>query len=173
MLIDEDDIPVEWVQKTFDLSSYAGAPFYIGFYYNSVDKFVLKLDDVLLEADGILPVELLSFTASGQNRQVTLNWSTASEHNTDHFEIARNGIVCDVVDAAGESASTRNYSWIDREVQNDLTYEYTLISVDLDGARETLGSVNATPAHDAYAVTEYALHQNYPNPFKPDNDHYG
>ena len=115
----------------------------------------------------ILPVELLSFTASSQNRQVTLHWSTASEHNTDHFEIVRNGIVREEVEAEGESASEINYIWVDKEVQNDLTYNYTLVSVDLDGVRQTLGTVNATPAFDAYAVTEYALHQNYPNPFNP------
>lgn len=127
----------------------------------------LLLASPTTDNDKSFSVELLSFTASGQNRQVTLHWSTASESNTDYFEIVRNGIVRDAVDASGESASTRSYSWIDREVQNDLTYEYILVSVDPDGARQTLGSVEATPAFDAYAVTEYSLHQNYPNPFNP------
>jgi len=129
--------------------------------------FAVQEGTVCPDCDEILPVELLSFTASGQNRQVTLHWSTASEHNSDHFEIVRNGIVREIISAAGESATTRNYTWIDREVQNDLTYSYTLVGVDLTGAHETLGSVDATPAFDAYAVTEYALHQNYPNPFNP------
>ncbi len=119
------------------------------------------------DCDEILPVELMSFTATGQNRQVTLNWSTASEHNIDRFEMVRNGIVRDEIEAAGEGSSTRNYTWIDQDVQNGLTYEYTLVSVDFDGTRETLGTVSATPSFDAYAVTEYALHQNYPNPFNP------
>lgn len=117
--------------------------------------------------NGSFSVDLLSLTASGQNRQVTLHWSTAGEHNVVSFEIFRNGIIRDPVDAVGESVATRSYSWIDREVQNDLTYEYTLVCVDVNGARQTLGTVEATPAFDAYAVTEYSLHQNYPNPFNP------
>ena len=49
LIINEDDMPEAWVQQTFDLSTYAGAPFYIAFFYNSVDRFVIKVDDVLLE----------------------------------------------------------------------------------------------------------------------------
>jgi hypothetical protein len=112
-------------------------------------------------------IETASLTATGQNRIVTLQWSTASEQYTHHFEIARNGIVRGQVEAAGSRVSIRSYSWVDSEVQNDLEYQYMLIAVDIDGARQTLGTVNATPAFDAYAVKEYALHQNYPNPFNP------
>jgi len=36
-----------------------------------------------------LPVELQSFTAVIQNKNVTLNWSTASENNNLGFEIQR------------------------------------------------------------------------------------
>jgi hypothetical protein len=112
-------------------------------------------------------VETASFTATGQNRMVTLHWSTAAEQNSAYFEIARNGIVRGQIEAAGSSTTPRDYSWIDREAQNDMEYEYMLIAVDINGVSQTLGSVNATPAFDAYAVKEYALHQNYPNPFNP------
>ena len=46
------DIPITWTQHTHDLSAYAGASFYIAFHYNAIDEFVIKLDDVLLEAGG-------------------------------------------------------------------------------------------------------------------------
>jgi hypothetical protein len=43
-------IPITWTQHTHDLSAYAGAPFYIAFHYNATNMFVIRLDDVLLEA---------------------------------------------------------------------------------------------------------------------------
>jgi hypothetical protein len=112
-------------------------------------------------------VETASFTATAQNRAVTLHWSTIGESNSDHFEIVRNGIVRGLVEVSASGASPHSYSWIDREAQNEMDYEYTLVLVNLDGSQQTLGTVNATPAFDAYAVNEYALHQNYPNPFNP------
>lgn len=41
---------ITWTEHTFDLSAYAGTPFYVGFHHTSIDKWVLKIDDVLLEA---------------------------------------------------------------------------------------------------------------------------
>jgi hypothetical protein len=49
------NIPTTWTQHTHDLSAFAGAPFYIAFHYNAIDKFVIKLDDVLLEAGAAVP----------------------------------------------------------------------------------------------------------------------
>jgi hypothetical protein len=47
-------IDTTYAQHTHDLSAYAGAPFYIAFHYNSVDKFVIRLDDVLLIGAGAM-----------------------------------------------------------------------------------------------------------------------
>lgn len=44
------NVPTTWQQYTYDLSQYAGAAFYVAIHYNSIDEFVLKIDDVLLEA---------------------------------------------------------------------------------------------------------------------------
>ena len=44
------DIPSAYTQHTHDLTAYAGAPFYIAFHYNAIDEFVIKLDDLVLEA---------------------------------------------------------------------------------------------------------------------------
>jgi hypothetical protein len=41
--------------------------------------------------DHQLPVELLNFTALAGDAEVLLNWNTASESNTDRFEIERGG----------------------------------------------------------------------------------
>ncbi|MBK6912066.1 MAG: choice-of-anchor J domain-containing protein [bacterium] len=42
-------VPQAWTEYTEDLSAFAGAPFYIAFHYISVDMFVFKIDDVVLE----------------------------------------------------------------------------------------------------------------------------
>jgi subtilisin-like proprotein convertase family protein len=43
------DVPAEWTSYADDLSPFAGAPFYVAFHYNAVDRFALKIDDVELE----------------------------------------------------------------------------------------------------------------------------
>ncbi len=48
LIYDGDNIPATYIQHTHDLSAFAGAPFWIAFHHNSVDEFVIKLDDVLL-----------------------------------------------------------------------------------------------------------------------------
>ena len=38
---------------------------------------------------GVVPVELTSFTATANGKEVTLNWSTATELNNQGFEVQR------------------------------------------------------------------------------------
>jgi subtilisin-like proprotein convertase family protein len=42
------NIPATFTQHAHDLSAYAGAPFWVAIHHTSTDKFVIKLDDVLL-----------------------------------------------------------------------------------------------------------------------------
>ncbi len=66
------------------------ANFQLGFFYsgNSFQIDFWYIDDVCV--DGIVPVELTSFTASVNAKNVTLNWTTATETNNQGFEIERN-----------------------------------------------------------------------------------
>jgi hypothetical protein len=114
-----------------------------------------------------LSVNLASFTALPGNNEVTLNWTTASETNSDHFEILRDGTTMGTV-AATNNATGSSYTFTDETAVNGQLYTYTLVSVDLAGTREELGSVNASPVDPSVVVTSYALHQNYPNPFNPE-----
>lgn len=43
------DHPNPWTEHVHDLSAFADQPFYVAFHYISTDKFVLKIDDVVLE----------------------------------------------------------------------------------------------------------------------------
>jgi hypothetical protein len=115
-----------------------------------------------------LAVELLDFSAVAGDREVQIDWSTASEQDNQRFEIARDGQTVAMINAAGNSSSTQHYSWTDNAVENGVDYHYELVAVDMTGARTNLRSTSATPSFTAGVVSEYALHQNYPNPFNPD-----
>ena len=120
---------------------------------------------ICVTLDDILPVELNDFDAIAGDGMVTVNWSTASETELDRFEILRDGVMMTQVTAENASSGAE-YSRVDNNVSNGVTYSYTLVVVNLDGSRETLVSESATPQENI-TVNSFELYQNYPNPFNP------
>lgn len=118
---------------------------------------------------GALPVELSAFTASTNNRDVILNWSTLTEINNSGFEIERKAFSSDNwtrvgnVSGNGTSNVSHNYSFTDRNLTSGI-YTYRLKQTDFNGNYEyhnlngevTIGTPNT-----------FELKQNYPNPFNP------
>ena len=85
----------------------------------------------------LLPVELISFSASLHEQGVLLEWSTGSETNNSHFEIESsydgvNWFKIGISQGAGNSIETNNYSFIDNGAQKGSLY-YRLKQVDFDG----------------------------------------
>ncbi|MBL0061654.1 MAG: T9SS type A sorting domain-containing protein [bacterium] len=117
--------------------------------------------------DSYLPVEFGDFDAVAGNGEVRLNWNTTAETNNDRFEIVRNGSPVASVASLGNDAEGHNYSWIDRNVENNTVYNYSLISVSLAGEREELATASATPTTSSNLPLEFALNPAYPNPFNP------
>jgi hypothetical protein len=111
-----------------------------------------------------LPVILSSFDARElKNNQVELDWATASESNSDHFEVEHSNDGQDwnaigQVDAAGNSAAMQQYSFVDETPYTGVTY-YRLKQVDRDG-NATI-SKTLTVHIDAAPVTTIHI---YPNP---------
>jgi hypothetical protein len=111
-----------------------------------------------------LPVILSSFDARElKNNQVELDWATASESNSDHFEVEHSNDGQDwtaigKADAAGNSATTQQYSFVDETPYTGVTY-YRLKQVDRDG-NATI-SKTLTVHIDAAPVTTIHI---YPNP---------
>jgi len=57
---------ITWTEHVIDLSAYAGAPFYVGFHHTSVDEWIVKIDDVLLEAGAAAPTGTITGTVTAE-----------------------------------------------------------------------------------------------------------
>ena len=84
-----------------------------------------------------LPVTWLSFTGRPAGQEVQLEWKTASEQNSSHFDVERsnNGTAFTPigrVSAAGNSQEERSYTFRDRQPLHGASF-YRLRQVDLDG----------------------------------------
>ncbi|MBL8007752.1 MAG: T9SS type A sorting domain-containing protein [Ignavibacteria bacterium] len=115
-----------------------------------------------------LPVELSSFTSTINDRDVTLNWATATEENNARFEIERsastnNWINVGSVAGNGNSSVPHSYTFTDRGLISG-SYSYRLKQVDFNGNYQYYDLSNevviGTPE-------DFSLMQNYPNPFNP------
>ncbi|MGZ4054838.1 MAG: T9SS type A sorting domain-containing protein [Bacteroidia bacterium] len=101
-----------------------------------------------------LPIELLSFDAKPCNKEVCLDWSTATERNNDYFivERAQDGINFETVGqvkGAGSSTSVLNYSLVDNAPYKGVSY-YRLKQTDFNGAftYSEIKQVEMTVAND-------------------------
>jgi hypothetical protein len=84
-----------------------------------------------------LPVTYLSFNVSHKSGNVLVQWSTASEVNSDHFEIERSfdgnaWASLAQMKAAGNSQSVNNYAYTDKAIGSRIVY-YRIKQVDRDG----------------------------------------
>ncbi len=170
-----DGLRTSWVREEMNLAAYKSAQNKIRFQLNSdgnVERDGWYVDDIGIITYQIIPVELLSFTATAQQNNVVLNWSTASEINNRIFEVQRaNGNseqnnrdwkTIGYVQGKGTTTERTDYSYTDDSPMNGISY-YRLKQIDFDG---TFRILNAEMV-EFNQVKEYSLEQNYPNPFNP------
>jgi hypothetical protein len=84
-----------------------------------------------------LPIKLISFSATRQNNQAQLTFSTATEENNNFFAIERSSNGTDFrtigkVNGAGTTTSIQNYTFTDETPLSGINY-YRLKQVDFDG----------------------------------------
>lgn len=121
------------------------------------------LDPVNLET----PVELTFFTVTANGKEVTLNWSTATELNNQGFEVQRrfgsnNFVTIGSAKGHGTATSPNQYSYVDKLV--DLgKYLYRLKQIDFNGLFEYSNEIEV----EVRVLDKFTLEQNYPNPFNP------
>jgi len=123
-------------------------------------------------SDNPLPVELTSFTAAVNGKNIYLNWRTATEVNNYGFEVQRSVVrgqrtdefeKIGFVEGHGNSNSVKEYSYVDKNVTTG-NYAYRLKQIDSDGNFSYNDVINVEVGS---IPTEFAISQNYPNPFNP------
>lgn len=92
-----------------------------------------------------LPIELISFGANCDKTGILLNWSTASENNSQFFVIKRINIgsglneEIKVIPASGSTSTTTSYSFLDANVIGNTEYYYELYERDINGVETLYG----------------------------------
>jgi uncharacterized repeat protein (TIGR02543 family) len=114
----------------------------------------------------LLPIELLSFTATCDGRTPIVEWATATERNNDYFVIERSDDAINFVEVArvagaGNSIEQQNYSYTDYTAASGDNY-YRLVQVDYDGSRTVSEIVSVACDDNADGTPEIMA---YPNPF--------
>ena len=124
----------------------------------------------LAQATTFIPVELTSFTAEINGRDVMIKWETATETNNQGFDIERKldgeWEKIGFKDGKGSTTEPTDYSFVDKFTYKSYkgTITYRLKQMDFDGTFEYSNEIEV----DAdFTPKEYTLYQNYPNPFNP------
>jgi hypothetical protein len=129
---------------------------------NEQDVYYSYITDTTL-----VPVELISFAATSNGKEVILNWSTATELNNQLFEVQRSSEGSDFasvgfVNGKGTTTERQDYTYRDK-ILTDGKYYYRLKQIDYLGRYEYSNIIEI----ELRAFNSYLLEQNYPNPFNP------
>jgi hypothetical protein len=158
-----------WKMETVSLSAYSGQTVQIGF--EGVSKYgnVIGLDDITISTNCVVPIDLLSFTATNAGEKNDLKWTTATENNNAGFEVQRSndgvnfqkiGYVASKANG-GSSHAKLNYVFSDRSPLSGNNY-YRLNQIDRDGKSNHSGIEVVKGMYGASIV----FRKMYPNPGK-------
>ena len=130
-------------QLTLNIHNGTTWAFYPATTRDGTNNFVLTngvsstgLNELTLAGSAALPLAWLSFTATKQNQTALLKWATTQEQNTRNFTVqhSANGINwtgIGILQAAGNSNITSNYSYIHRSPVTGINY-YRILQTDMD-----------------------------------------
>ncbi len=139
----------------------------------------------MFDKSALAAIALASFTATGGDGQVLIEWETASEIDNIGFNLYRStsegGTYARINDSLIPSKALGSvigayYCYTDSDVINGTTYYYKLEDVDVHGSSEFHGPVSATPGVQAsYQVHLPVILKNYsaptpcPDGYEPDD----
>ncbi len=152
------DIPLDEAALFFEAQTNVDYYIYLDGHNNQTGNYWLRLTEYVP-----LPVTLTDFTGTKITNGHQLNWTTATEVNTNYFNIERSGNngatwqTIGQVAAQGNSTEKQTYNFLDRQ---PLTKNlYRLQMVDFDGSSQ-YSSVVALEQ----SITGFQLKAAYPNP---------
>jgi hypothetical protein len=172
-----DGVQSNWVREDISLSGYISSQIKIQFQLRtdgSVHRDGWYVDDIAIYYLGIIPVELVSFTAELNNNKAVLKWVTASETNNYGFEIEKsqkskvkgqnNWEKIGFVAGNGTTTEISAYTFTD-QLNHSFNHNlyYRLKQIDLDGSFSYSDIIEI----ELITVDKFTLKQNYPNPFNP------
>lgn len=102
----------------------------------SANEDWVMVGGTMLDYEIMLGIELISFNAQITERVVYVDWETATEINNDYYTVQRSINAIDfedigIVNGAGNSNTTKYYSYYDLTPHNGLSY-YRLKQTDFD-----------------------------------------
>ncbi|MBS3999672.1 MAG: hypothetical protein KGZ71_04240 [Desulfobulbaceae bacterium] len=133
-------------------------------------------DFIEMQGGNIIPVELYDFVAVPSGKRVDISWKTASEIESDKFEIEKSEFseagrsfnIIESVKAIGQSSVSSQYGpFIDNNVQYGKTYVYRLKMIDRDG-KFTYSDEKFVEIQGTYGAVE--LNSIQPNPVSTSAD---
>ena len=140
----------------------------------------IAMDDIklaLCPEGGPLPVQLLNLIAHQKGSGVSVEWSTAQENNSHHFEVERsangnsNWSTVALVNASGNSSTAKNYNAYDAKPLSGINF-YRLKQVDKDGVFKYSKTVrvNINSAKTGVSVLTNPFHNSVTVDFLSDVD---
>ncbi len=119
-----------------------------------------------------LPVEMIKFVGTKVEKSAMLQWATATEKNSSHFEVersfdAKNFKTVGKVKSNGNSASVKNYQFKDEDafVNNEPVVYYRLKMIDRDASFEYSNTISINNTDEEIALADVKV---FPNPFTND-----
>ena len=131
----------------------------------------LTIDAGLLPSSIVVAIELLSLSAEREATSEVTNllWKTVSEINSDYFIVERSNTLdgeykeIGNVKAAGNSSSTKSYSYADTDAVETGSYYYRLRMVDFDGS-ESMSNIVSVEVLNSNLDNQQVSIKLYPNP---------
>ncbi len=139
----------QWRLNDIDISQYDGQMILVRFVAINGFGNQFYMDDVEIDGEyaSPLPVELLRFDARTESEGIRLDWTTATEFNTDRFDVQRSTDLLEwkhvnSVPAAGYAVMLNEYDMLDDHPEPGTNF-YRLHMIDLDGRAAFSPTVSA------------------------------